>query len=167
MRFACSAGVRGRRCAAFAISTVDHGGSTVLSQATLPRLEGMAGRKFGRTVSGREEGGTSGETGWLNFASMHGVHTGNAEEHSEGDLNPSRAYSEKIWICRPSSLPQGQRNFAGHPDKCPAEALPRNKALMECGMLGSSRRCYGVQAKKWYFSGRPPQWRATLAAPGD
>ena len=57
MRFACSAGVRGRRCAAFAISTVEHSVSTALSQATLPRLEGMAGQKFGRTVSGREEGG--------------------------------------------------------------------------------------------------------------
>ena len=40
----------------------------------------------------------------------------------EGDLNPSRAYGEK-WGLPPKLLPQRQRNFAGHPDKCPAEAL--------------------------------------------
>jgi hypothetical protein len=52
-------------------------------------------------------------------------------------------------------LPQRQRNFAGHPDKCPAEALPRNKALQVGGMLGSSAAVMAIQAKDWHAFGPP------------
>ena len=58
--------------------------------------------------------------------------------------DPSKAYGEKMtWICLSMLLPQRQRNFAGHSDQCPAEALPRNKARWISGMLGSSHCCYG------------------------
>ena len=51
-----------------------------------------------------------------------------------------------------------QRNFAGHPDKCPAEALPRNKALGGIsGTLGSFRRCYGnTSEESSAFRAAPP-----------
>ena len=52
-------------------------------------------------------------------------------------------------------LPHRQRNFAGHPDKCPAEALPRNKALQVGGMLGSSAAVMAIQAKDWHAFGPP------------
>ena len=51
-----------------------------------------------------------------------------------------------------------QRNFAGHPDKCPAEALPRNKALGGISeTLGSFRRCYGnTSEESSAFRAAPP-----------
>ena len=122
MRFACSAGVRGRRCAAFAISTVEHSVSTALSQATLPRLEGMAGQKFGRTRCPAKRGGLPVKpAGEISPACMAYI-LAMRRSSPEGDLNPSGAYGEK-WGLPPKLLPQRQRNFAGHPDKCPAEAL--------------------------------------------
>ena len=60
----------------------------------------------------------------------------------EGDLILQKPMAKNDMDLLSMLLPHRQRNFAGHPDKCPAEALPRNKALQDEGMLGSSRRCH-------------------------
>ena len=75
---------------------------------------------------------------------MHGLHTGNAEEGlSKGTWSFKSLWRKNDMDLLSMLLPQRQRNFAGHPDKCPAEALPRNKARWISGMLGSSHCCHG------------------------
>jgi len=65
-------------------------------------------------------------------ASRHGVPAGNAEEYSRRGPESLRSLWRKNDMDLLSMLlPHRQRNFAGHPDKCPAEALPRNKAPVE------------------------------------
>ena len=135
--------------------------------------KGMAGQKWGPDVMAHpaEEFSESSERGkfcqhaWRAYWQCGGV-------LPEGDLNPSEAYGENIMDLQSISLPHGQRNFAGHPDKCPAEALPRNKALGGIsGTLGSSRCCYGEQAKTWcfraalHYGGRPSPHQETEAWP--
>ena len=95
MRFACSAGVRGRRCAAFAISTVEHSVSTALSQATLPRLEGMAGQKFGRTqCPAKRRGLPVKPAGEISPACMAHMLAMRRRDSRRGP-DPSTAYGEK------------------------------------------------------------------------
>ena len=94
----------------------------------------MAGLKFGQASLGL----TRPKEAWGgNFASMHGLHTGNAEEGlSKGTWSFKSLWRKNDMDLLSMLLPHRQRNFAGHPDKCPAEALPRNKALQVGGMLG-------------------------------
>ena len=170
MRFACSAGVRGRRCAAFAISTVEHSVSTALSQATLPRLEGMAGQKFGRTRCPAKRRGTSGKTGWRNFASMHGVHTGNAEELSRRGPESFRSLWRKIGSAVLIPTAEAEK-FCRTSRQCPAEALPRNKALRsaECSdhpaAVMAYKRRSGAFRGALHHGGRPSPHQETEAWP--
>ena len=126
---------------------------------------------------------TFGNMAGLKFGQAYSLPDGKFSQHAwhtcwqcgggtlEGDLVLRKPMAKNDMDLLSMLLPHRQRNFAGHPDKCPAEALPRNKALWKAECSDHPAAIMAIQAKSAAFrvalhhGGRPSPHQETEAWP--